>query len=102
MVAKLEEYYPSGINGPARIFGTGEELDQKLVSGLLHSLPSVGESKFQDFVKERLFISDDGTGPVKSIFDPIKRSTVSTGLKSPTRFQVLNQKHTKKIVRLLD
>ena len=91
LTRKLEENFDPFLNGPARHFMTGAQIDKSVISGLLSS-DVAGERGFQKFVKERMMRTVDETdngGNEDEInddkrkvtfFDPIPKMKIKTGM----------------------
>ena len=62
---QLSEYFDPFLDGPARHFKSGMEIDKDVINGLL-SLEEIGEKFFKLFIEERIKVTK------VSIFDPIK------------------------------
>ena len=60
--------------GPVVNIATGKEIDASIVKGL-HEAGTLGNNKFKQFVEDTLV-----TGS-KSIFEPIKKNKIDTGIK---------------------
>ena len=74
--------------GPAKAFTSGVELNSKVIKGLLKA-PTLGNEKFLECVNSRLIEQ------TKSIYAPIKRQNIDTGMKkikkTPRKITVLKE-----------
>ena len=83
MTIQLEEYFNPFLEAPARHFKSGVEIDKDIINGLLSS-QEIGEASLKTFIEERVKATDD----IKiSIFEPIKRQKLATGLKKEKKTQ---------------
>ena len=73
---QLSEYFDPFLDGPARHFKSGMEIDKDVINGLL-SLEEIGEMFFKLFIEERIKVTEETK---VSIFDPIKRQKIPTEL----------------------
>ena len=74
---QLNEYFDPFLDGPARHFKSGVEIEQVVMEGLLSS-DEIGEKCFKDFVERRIKAKEEEK---ISIFEPIKRQNIQTGLR---------------------
>ena len=77
--AKLKAYGTDPFAaGQARNITTGEEIDHKVIEGLLNA-PKLGDTLYKNFIQQRLV-----TGKV-DFYSPIKKAMVDTGLKKKAK-----------------
>ncbi|KAG1648069.1 hypothetical protein GQR58_030110 [Nymphon striatum] len=75
LVLQLDKYFNPFLEGPARHFKTGAEIEPSVVEGLLNS-SAVGEEMYAEFVDERLKAKENRV----SIFATIKNPRIKTGM----------------------
>ena len=78
---KVNTYFDPFLDGPARHFKTGREIDPSILNGLLTS-DAIGEKDFAVFLKERVMAPEDKK---KSLHDPISKNGLKTGIQKPKK-----------------
>ena len=76
LTRQLHEYFDPFLDGPARNFKSGMEIEKNVIVGILSS-DAVGEERFKTFINERVIALEQSK---ISIFAQIKRQNISTGL----------------------
>ena len=72
----LKDYFDPFVDGPARHFATGAEIDGNIIYSLLNS-DDIGEVSLAKFLKDRIMKTNDDR---ISIFDSITKSKIKTGM----------------------
>ena len=76
MEVTLKDYFDPFVDGPARHFATGAEIDGNIIYSLLNS-DDIGEVSLAKFLKDRIMKTNDDR---ISIFDSITKSKIKTGM----------------------
>ena len=90
LVLQLDKYFDPFLDGPARHFKTGAEIEPSVIEGLLNS-SAVGEAMYAEFIDERLKAKENRV----SIFASIKNPRIKTGMerakKIPKAISILKE-----------